>query len=464
MKQLHARLNAEADDAAKTAARHRRGRDNARHIVQREVAVQAFIAEAGSQNDRGGGSAAQPRDGGGVQHERSAQAGDDVSIGGGLGAEDADGGAAPRSGVAGVAVAFDHGAGVDVDDNAALLGGSRELVLNNVRYLGRTITVVLTLPATIGTRGALTVVSRQLNGVDVVGDTIDAAALTETNRIDVVLGTAAGVQRTVTLVDDADYQRVFGPRTPSIEGVDVVGNRVQLRLSRNGENAGDVSFRVYRDGVVVADALPGSTTTFTDPTHDASSARTPCYVLESTFSRTATHSQHSSAQCFWGPGFQRITTVSAAAMSHVGGSLSNDHGFAHYEPWGDDGDRLDVEVVATQSGPHLLQLTFGNGAGSIDSGITCGVKRIVVSDVDGGVVVGDGIVVMPHLGTWQRWEDSSFVRADLVANHRYRVVVVGDDDTVNMSSFQHFAAYTGSQVGTDAFNRVNIAELKLLAR
>jgi hypothetical protein len=351
------------------------------------------------------------------------------------------------------------------DDNTALLGGIPDIVLNNVTHMGKRITVVLHLPTTVGTRGALSVLSRTLNGAPITGDTIANSALRDSNRIDVVLGTASGADLAITLVDDADYQRVFGPRTPAITGIDKVGDRLALRLSRANENAADVSFRVYRDGVVIGDALPGSTSMFTDPTHDATSSRSPCYVVETTFTRTSTHSQHSAPQCFWGPTFERITTINAAEMSHIGGSASDDHGFFHYEPWGDAGDRLDAnDVVATATGPHLVQLTFGNGAGGIDTGITCGVKRVVVTDRAGDVVVGDGIVVMPHLGTWARWEDSSFVHTDLVSGHHYRIAIVGDDDTINMSSFQHFAAYTGSQVGTDAFNRVNIAELKLLQR
>ena len=78
-------------------------------------------------------------------------------------------------------------------------------------------------------------------------------------------------------------------------------------------------------------------------------------------------------------------------------------------------------------------------------------------------LVGDGVLVMPHLGTWDRWEDSSLVRVTLEAGHTYRVIVRDDDDTVNMSVFQHFADYTAGTGGRDgAFARVNIAELRVL--
>ena len=74
-------------------------------------------------------------------------------------------------------------------------------------------------------------------------------------------------------------------------------------------------------------------------------------------------------------------------------------------------------------------------------------------------------IVMPHLADWSRWADSSFLRAELTAGTEYRIVIRGDDEVVNMSAFAHFERYTGGLGGRDgAFNRVNVAELKILAR
>ena len=44
-------------------------------------------------------------------------------------------------------------------------------------------------------------------------------------------------------------------------------------------------------------------------------------------------------------------------------------------------------------------------------------------------------------------------------------MIRGDDDMVNMSSFAHFELFTGGLGGrSGVFNRVNIAELRVLAR
>ena len=159
-----------------------------------------------------------------------------------------------------------------------------------------------------------------------------------------------------------------------------------------------------------------------------------------------------------------MTTFDASTFAATGGSAVTAHGRFHYEAWGDPGDRLEVSgFTAPSSGEYLVQALYGNGAGAVDTGITAAVKRVLVEDVATGAIVGDGVLVMPHLGTWVRWEDSSLVRVTLEAGHAYRFIVRDDDDTVNMSVFQHFADYTAGTGGRDgAFARVNIAELRVL--
>lgn len=347
---------------------------------------------------------------------------------------------------------------------SALFASSSQLVLNDYPWRGRTLTVVLHLPEDAG-EGALAVASIALNGAPVDGDLLPESALEETNRVDVVLTAVSGSGATLTEVDAGDWQAVFGPRTPRITSLSESGGRIVLSLDRNGEGD-DVTWTIYRDGEVIAADLPGSTTSFTDEESDPGSARSPCYVAELTFVSSGNHSQHSPPMCWWGRGGAHITTIDASEMMHVGGSPSTAHGRFHYEPWGDAGHSLTVSAFTpSASGAHLFQVTFGNGAGPINTGVTCAIKRIVVEDAATGAITADGPVIMPHLGSWSRWEGSSFVRAELEAGRTYRVVIRGDDEMVNMSSFAHFERYTGGLGGRDgAFNRVNIAELKVFSR
>lgn len=349
----------------------------------------------------------------------------------------------------------------------AFFSGSDSLVLNDYPWRGRAVTVVLHLPASTSGGSVLRAESVRLNGAPLSGDRLPDDMLEAENRIDVVLvDDNTGSAATLTEVSPADWRDVFGPRTPRITALAEVTGGVQLTLDRSGEAAADVTWTVYRDGVPVATDLPGSMTSWTDPDTDPGSASSPCYAVELTFTRSGNHSQHSPPVCWWGPGYEHIATVDASAMTAVGGSLSTAHGREHYEPWGDVGHSLTVpSFTPTRSGPHLLQVVFGNGAGPIYTGVTCAIKRLVVEDATTGVTVAEGPLVMPHLGDWSRWADSSFVPASLEAGRTYRIVIRGDEDMVNMSAFAHFETYTGGLGGTDgAFNRVNIAQLKVLAR
>lgn len=341
-----------------------------------------------------------------------------------------------------------------------LFAGSDSIVLNDYPYRGRILTVVLHLPAVGGAGGAYDVGTVQLNGVAFTGS-ISLADLDATNRVDVVLVDGGSrAPSPLTEVADTDWRDIFGPRTPVISAVSA---GVTLSLGTGGEMASAVTLNVYRDGARVASDLPGTTTSWTDPTTPAA-GHSPCYAVESCFA-SGNCSQHSAPNCWWGTGSSAVQVIDASAMSNTGGSGSTSHGRFHYEPWGDAGDRLELSsFVPDRTATHFLQVLYGNGAGAVSTGITCAIKRIVVEDASTGAVVAEGPVVMPHLGDWALWQDSSFVSADLEAGRSYRIIIRGDDDVVNMSSFSHFEQYTGGLGGIGGtFNRVNIAELRVLA-
>ncbi len=343
----------------------------------------------------------------------------------------------------------------------SVFAGTDEIILNDFQYRGRSIKVVLELPETGGT-GSLQVDAILVGDTQVRGDLLEG--LEDGSCVTVRLVAGRGDAGTLTEVSDTDYRDVFGPRTPQITSID--GNAGQVSLQLSTSEAADVTWRIYRDGEVVADDLVGSTSSWTDPDFDADSAQTPCYVAELTFTGSGNHSQHSPPQCWWGEGSSRISVIGASTLENEGGTGSNNHGRFHYEGWGDAGHTLTVpSYTPTQSGPHLLQVGYGNGAGSINSGITCAVKRVVVEEVSSGDVVASEPIMMPHLGDWSVWALSSFAPANLTAGVEYRVVISGDEQTVNMSAFSHFEAYTGGLGGDEGeFNRVNISDVRVLAR
>jgi hypothetical protein len=79
--------------------------------------------------------------------------------------------------------------------------------------------------------------------------------------------------------------------------------------------------------------------------------------------------------------------------------------------------------------------------------------------------VGSGIVLMPHLESWDHWAGSSFVPVQLQSAKTYRIIIRGGERAINMSSFAHFEAYTGGLGGESGeFNRVNISHVRILEK
>jgi hypothetical protein len=238
---------------------------------------------------------------------------------------------------------------------------------------------------------------------------------------------------------------------------------LKITWDPNGETTSEVAFDVYRDGVRIAKDL--STTSYVDTTATPSSP-SYCYAIDAHFlpksGAAANYGQHSPPSCWWGAGFGRTKSIDASAFTAKGGVSSTSHGKLHYDGWGDPGDTLTASYSATRTGEHLLQVSYGNGAGPINTGITCVSKLVRV--LDGTTEVARGYLTMPQLGDWDTWRDSSFVRANLASGKSYTIEISDDTYDANMSRFQHFATYVGTGGSSGAFSRVNIAEIKVLAR
>ena len=119
---------------------------------------------------------------------------------------------------------------------------------------------------------------------------------------------------------------------------------------------------------------------------------------------------------------------------------------------------MQVSITADYTGEHAIQVVYGNGANTIDSGITTAVKWISVIDSSGQEIAANTLV-MPQLGAWDIWGDSSFVPVTLTAGESYDIIIT---DGWNMSYLEHFRPYTQAGGGDEPYNFVNITELKLL--
>lgn len=348
-----------------------------------------------------------------------------------------------------------------------VFGGADSIVLNNFPYRGRRITVVVHLPAKINSNeGAYAVGSVKLNGVESGTGFLPSEQLAVENTIEITLAEASESGSPMRVVEDtAAWRNVFGPKTPTIDAITVEDGKLKLALGAGGEAADDIAFRVYRDGELAAEGIAGSAGAWIDPASGDHLSKTRCYAVESYFLASGNTSQRSRPSCFWGRDDARVRMVGARDFRNIGGDPVVNHGRFHFQDWGDAGHELVIDYLRPDfSGEHLLQLVYGNGAGPINTGVTCAVKKVSVEELPSGNVVAEGQVFMPHVGSWSEWRDSSFLRATLDATKAYRVRIHDDARSINMSAFSHFEAYTAGLGGRDgAFNRVNVSHLKLLA-
>ncbi len=345
---------------------------------------------------------------------------------------------------------------------AALFAKTDSLVLNDVAWRGTTTSIVLHLPDGTDDDGAYVVEKIELNGRAVTGP-IAFSALDAQNRIDVTLANPTeAATSTIETRDVTSWREVFAPRVPAISSTSRAGNAVAIALSAGGEDSSTIRYAIYRDGTRIADNVAGTTTSYTDNT--ASADASPCFAVEACFVETGNCSQRSKPVCWWGDGSTRVTSIYPAQLQVTGGTIANDHGRPHVASWGDPGSTIVATVTAQRTGPHLVQVVYGNGAGPVDTGISCGIKRVRVENASTNTVVAEGAIVMPQLGDWDRWADSTFVRANLVGGTTYRITLDTTDTVRNMSAYSHFQTYAGTGGASGEFSRVNISEVKLLAR
>lgn len=332
-----------------------------------------------------------------------------------------------------------------------LFGHVDALTLHHFPYKGRALSVTLRLPAQAqGATAAATIQSVTLDGVEVGERLLSDDELADGARIVITLGNGAGEAPAVVPVgEEADPTAWQTPREPAITGVSRAPGG--LTVAFTGPQSA-TRFAIYRDGVRVADDLQGPTWVDTEADPD----RSPCYAAEAVWTTSGLRSHHSRPWCWWGETSERVAILPADTFEVEGGVWSTEHGRPHWGSWGEADHTASARFTPTVSGTHLVSVEYGNGAGPINTGITTGNKRLLV---DGAPA---GWLVMPHLGSWSRWAESSFVPVQLQAGVEVELSIV---DGLNMSYLRHFSIYTGGNGGGGApYHAVNLAAIRVLAR
>ena len=348
-----------------------------------------------------------------------------------------------------------------------LLPQSNQLVLKALPYRGHKLNITLNLPpVNQEMAGAYAVGEIRLNGQRISSE-ISESMLRERNSIEIDLVEGNPESSPINVVTNLeDYRYRFAPRPPIVESITAIDNQLEIGFNLNQENPDEVTVNIYRDGELVASGLSGHLTSWRDRNSQGTRSPSYCYNLETVYLRSGNTSQRSYPFCYWGANSDRIYVVNADEFSVIGGNRSFNYGREHFDNWGEPDHSITVNVQTQFNGRHAIQVVAGNGAGPINTGITCAVKHLQMKNLQNNQIVADGYLTMPHLGTWERWLESSviFTQVDLLEGQDYEIKIFGNDRAINMSSFTHNENYTGGNGGkTGVYNYVNIAQVKLLS-
>ena len=334
-------------------------------------------------------------------------------------------------------------------------GGTNQIALHDLRLHGKRIDVRVHLPAASEQDGYYAVERITLNGKP-AKDTIGLAELADSNRIEIVLGTLVAGQQDIRRVNANPYEEssaVFGPREPTIDRLERASSGpVTLQIGANG-NAANVSYRVYRDGKLVADKLPAGAWV------DRAAGATSCYAAEALFTDSGNVSHHSRPRCVEA-GIE-IPVTDARVRSNLKASAP-DARFtrARLEDWGKQDDRFAVEGIRIdRPGDYRIQVRYHNGANQVNLGISGGVKWLALKD-GSGKVVAQGVIQLPHAPLFKENTPSVYSTplAARVKAGNYRLEMT---DFYNMSYLESNRSFTGAG-GAEPSNRFDIYGVRLL--
>jgi hypothetical protein len=338
------------------------------------------------------------------------------------------------------------------------------LELQNFTYQGKVVQVRVHLPPT-GTqgRGPCGIGKIELNGKSIRQDFVAAASLQSQNQWDVYLQTPADTaseSKLEPVTNVSDGRALFGPLQPEWENIGQGGITIEnglLALHYRQADVTNIVFNIYRDGQRCATRV--TQTRWLDPGSSDYTNKAHFYAVEAMDEKSSNVSHLTPTRFYATTNNQWI--IPAKEMVNHGGTLADGH---YFTDWGKADHELHVKhFTAKRSGHYLVCAEFSNGAGPVNTGITCAVKKLELHETDSETMVATGYLVMPQSGDWQRFDLSSVVRADLKAGKSYSIRVFEDEYSRNMSYLAQNQRYTSGAGGGDAaYNFVNIASIRLL--
>jgi len=344
-------------------------------------------------------------------------------------------------------------------------GSTDAIELRGLAFQGTRSRVRVHLPPVNSFSQGVCVVDRvELNGKPIGPEFVKTDSLQHENLWEIFLKTPAQTTGDAPLrvVDVSNERAICGPLQPRWRDDPQGGIALKdghIVLSYQDDDGANVTFNIYRDGQLCAQGIVQ--TTWTDPGSDDHRATVHSYAVEAVDARTGNASHLTPSRSYRDQDQQQV--IPAKAMENIGGDLAEDH---HFENWGKSKDELQTRAFTVNlRGRYQVRVEFSNGAGPVNTGITCAVKRLEVRKAGSADAIASGYLVMPQSGDWKRWDLSSPVIADLHPEEQYTIRISEDQYSRNMSYLRNNERYTGfggAGGGAQASNYVNIAAVHLL--
>jgi hypothetical protein len=343
-----------------------------------------------------------------------------------------------------------------------IFGDTDSVLLENFEYLGTKHSVRLRLPEISQfTSGIAPVGEIQLNGAVIEDGYVHPNRLKTENLWEITLGSpqrADLASERIHRIDTSDHRMVFAPVQPEWSrgrpAVEAVDGRLRLNFAHS--EAGDLRFRIFRNGTMVAEDVEA--TNWTDPDSTDFQETAYRYAVVAYYPESGNESHPTTPARFETAEWRQV--VPASKMKTTGGNLVDG---GHFENWGESEHRIDVDTFIPQrSGLHSLRVEFMNGSGPINTGITCAVKLLEMKDKVSGEVVLKDHLIMPQSGDWSRRDLSNALLVGLDAGREYAISIYEDPASINMSYLQSNEAYTQWPGGGDlSYNYANIAAIQV---
>lgn len=328
------------------------------------------------------------------------------------------------------------------------LGPSDHLELRNLRLWGKRLDVIIELPAATEAAGVFEVSGITINGAASDG-AIARGDLADSNVVRIALGAAIPADtriRQVASTPGRFDEAVFAPYEPAID-VSRKDRRVVVTIV-DGRNTGNVEYRLFRNGELLASNLTSGAWTDEQPLDGQA-----CYSAVAVFRSSGNRSHHSRPQC----------TLEGLLVAVDDRRVSSNRPVTRrrdspvIEGWG-VGDEFTVEGIRIErAGNYALQVRYANHEHTINTGITNGVKWLNLVGADGAAVAG-GVIQLPHNSPERPPTFSTALEAFLPAGD-YRLQVA---DFYNMSYLANNRTYSAAGGSKGPVNRVDIFALRVM--